>query len=79
MNAEDEPAQRVPDVETFRQRIAQASLKRSSNSFQSVADALIEESRKKPAGEGIKFSEEEIQEIGKVLKIPVAKARDLCS
>ena len=79
MIAEDEPPHRVPDVETFRQRIARASEKRSSESFQSIADALIEENRRKPAGEVIEFSEEEIQEIGKVLKIPVDRARDLCT
>lgn len=79
MSAEDESVRRVPDAETFRQRIARASQKRSAESFQNIADALIEESRRQPAGEAIAFSEEEIQEIGKVLKIPIARARDLCS
>lgn len=78
MKPEDEPAPRVPQAETFRERIARASQKRSSESFQSRADALIEESRKNPAGESLKFSEEEISELGKVLKMPPAKVRDLC-
>lgn len=79
MSVEEDPAHRVPDGETFRQRIAMASLKRSANSFQSIADALIEESRRKPEGEVIEFSDEEIRELGKVLKIPIEKMRDLCN
>lgn len=78
MRTEDDPAPHVPDTETFRQRIARASLKRSAESFQRKADALIEESRRNPAAESVTFSEEEIQELGKVLNMPVSKVRDLC-
>jgi hypothetical protein len=78
MMTEDDPTPRAPEAETMRQRIARASLKRSANSFQSIADALIEESRRNPEGESLKFSEEEIQELGKVLKMPISKVRDLC-
>ena len=79
MSAEEDPAQKVPAPETFSQRIARASQKRSANSFQSIADALFEESRNKPVGESIEFSEEELRELGNVLKIPIAKVRDLCT
>jgi len=78
MRTEDDPAPKVPEAETFSQRIARASQKRSAESFQSRADALIAESRRDPSGKSVKFSEEELQELGKVLKIPVSKVRDLC-
>jgi hypothetical protein len=79
MSAEEDPAQKVPTAETFSQRIARASQKRSAESFQSIADALIKESREKPAGESIEFSDDELRELGKVLKIPIEKVRDLCT
>ncbi|ACL16077.1 hypothetical protein [Methanosphaerula palustris] len=79
MSAEEDPAQIVPPAETFSQRIARASQKRSAESFQSIADTLIKESRDKPAGESIEFSDDELRELGKVLKIPIEKVRDLCT
>lgn len=79
MSTEEDPAQRVSDAQSFRERIVRASQKRSASSFQSVADALIEESRRRPAGEVIEFSDEELRELGKVLKIPIEKVRDLCT